>query len=128
MKSEGQPVLAQNLIRLRKGMGITQAAISETLGIERSRYAHYEKDTTPSADILRALAAIFRVTIDELMYSPDQLKLLKECNDDYIEGFYFNELKKDEKLLIMKYRLLSEESQNAVQKLADEKLDREDDL
>ena len=62
---DNKSILGQNLVRARKRLGLTQSVVAETLGLERSRYAHYEKDTTPSADLLRKLATILGVTTDE---------------------------------------------------------------
>ena len=60
MKNTNKSILATNLIRYRKQLGLTQAQISNAINIERSRYAHYEKETTPTANVLRKLAAVFR--------------------------------------------------------------------
>ncbi len=125
MKDDKKTILAENLIRFRKQMGITQAAIASSVGIERSRYAHYEKDTTPTANILRKLAAVLNVTLDELMYSPEQLQRFNELDEpDEMDSFFFNELRKDEKELVMKLRLLDPTSKASIRKAVDEKLSK----
>ncbi len=125
MKDDKKTILAENLIRFRKQMGITQAAIANSVGIERSRYAHYEKDTTPTANILRKLAAVLNVTLDELMYSPEQLQRFNELDEpDEMDSFFFNELRKDEKELVMKLRLLDPTSKASIRKAVDEKLSK----
>ena len=125
MKDDKKTILAENLIRFRKQMGITQAAIASAVGIERSRYAHYEKDTTPTANILRKLAAVLNVTLDELMYSPEQLQRFNELDEpDEMDSFFFNELRKDEKELVMKLRLLDPTSKASIRKAVDEKLSK----
>ncbi len=127
MNNGEKTVLAKNLIRFRKQMGLTQLQISDAVGIERSRYAHYEKDTTPTTDILRKLASILNVTMDELHYTPEQIQQLHDSTYSPIDGFPFNELKNEEKELIMKYRLLSADAKDSVIKFISEKLDKEDD-
>ncbi len=128
MNNGGKTVLAQNLIRFRKQMGLTQIQISEAIGIERSRYAHYEKDTTPTTSILRKLASILNVTMDELHYTPEQIQELHDSASlQGIDGFPFNELKNEEKELIMKYRLLSAEAKENIKKEIAETLDEEDE-
>jgi len=126
MKDKERTILAENLIRLRKTMGLTQNQVAKALGIERSRYAHYEGETTPSSDILRNLASILNVTMDELLYSPDQIQELHERDTISIDGFLFNELKNEEKELIMTYRLLSAKGKQNVKAFALSELDKED--
>lgn len=120
--------LAANLKKHRKLMGLTQAAVANALGIERSRYAHYEKSTSPSADTLCKLAAIFSVSIDDLFEAPAENRFLYQNNSaSFIETFLFTELKDDEKELIIKYRLLSPEVKAETRKAIDEKIEKAED-
>ena len=128
MNNGGKTVLAQNLIRFRKQLGLTQIQISEAIGIERSRYAHYEKDTTPTTAILRKLASILNVTMDELHYTPEQIQELHdESIFEPVDGFPFNELKSEEKELIMKFRLLSNKAKEDVKKEIEKVLEEEEE-
>ena len=119
-------VLGQNLVRARKRLGLTQSVVAEAMGLERSRYAHYEKDTTPSADNLRKLATILRVTTDELLYSPEQLQQLAEAPFSRDNLFSFGELNQEEKKLVLRWRLLSQDSKETVLKNIETQMQKAD--
>ena len=120
--------LASNLKKYRKLMGLTQSAVADALGIERSRYAHYEKNTSPSTDTLCKLAAIFSVSIDELLAAPEGGQFLYETGpNSLLESFLFTELKGDEKSLVIKYRLLSPEMKEETLKAIEEKIEKSED-
>ena len=122
---EGKTLLAKNLIRLRKQMGITQASISSAIGIERSRYAHYENKTMPSALVLRKLATVLNVSIDELLCTPEQFLKVGEGKTASLLGSYeFNKLKTEEKELILKFRLLTQDNKTDVNKYVETKLEK----
>ena len=56
------------LKKLRKERSMTQAALAEKLGLDKSSVAKYESaDVTPSSDILMKLADIFGVSVDYLL-------------------------------------------------------------
>ena len=117
--------LASNLKKYRKLMGLTQSAVADALGIERSRYAHYEKNTSPSTDTLCKLAAIFSVSIDELLAEPPRAEFLYESGpSSLLESFLFTELKGDEKNRVIKYRLLSPELKAEILKALEEKIEK----
>lgn len=117
MAEKGKTILAKNLIKYRKKYGVTQEVIASAVGIERSRYAHYENDTTPTADVLRKLAMVLRVTTDELLYPEEMLQTLYESNIS--SAFTFNELTPEEKEIILKWRLLSKQSKDTIAKSID---------
>ena len=123
---DNKSILGQNLVRARKRLGLTQSVVAETLGLERSRYAHYEKDTTPSADLLRKLATILGVTTDELLYSPEQLQYFAEKPFSRDNLFSFSELRQEEKSLVLRWRLLSPESKEAILKNIENQLQKAD--
>ena len=117
--------LASNLKKFRKQMGLTQAAVADALGIERSRYAHYEKNTSPSTDTLCKLAAIFSVSIEELLAAPPRAEFLYETGpSSLLESFLFTELKGEEKNLVIKFRLLSPEAKQEMLKAIEEKIEK----
>ena len=126
MKNEEEKTqLAKNLIKRRKQMGLTQANISAAIGIERSRYAHYENKTMPSALVLRKLALVLNISIDELLRSPEDFLKMGEGNTANLLGSYeFNQLKTEEKELILKFRLLTVDSKADVNKYVDGKLEK----
>jgi len=60
--------LANNIKMLRSKAGLSQQTLSEQLGIGRSTLAEYERGKTePSLDTLVKLAALFQVSLDQLV-------------------------------------------------------------
>ncbi len=56
------------LKKLRTERGMTQAALAEQLGLDKSSVAKYESaDVTPSSEVLMKLADIFGVSVDYLL-------------------------------------------------------------
>lgn len=56
------------LKELRKQSGMTQQQLAEKLGITKSVVSYYElSERTPSPEVLRDLALIFRVSTDYLL-------------------------------------------------------------
>lgn len=59
--------IGDNLLRLRRIKGITQADIAKVLGIGQTAYSAWEKGKTkPPLDQLIRLASFFEVSLDEL--------------------------------------------------------------
>ena len=58
--------LAENLIKYRKSFGFTQQKVSDILGIKRSTYGYYEISTYPPLSIMKKLANMYKISIDEL--------------------------------------------------------------
>lgn len=116
--------LAKNLARFRKQMGLTQAEISDALEIERSRYAHYEKDATPTVELLIKISNILHVTLDELMRSPEEMRKVAESDGSRIEALFLTDLKKDEKQLVLRYRMLSDYDKKDLFSQLEQLLDR----
>lgn len=57
-----------NLKAARKACRMTQKQVAECLGVVESCYANWEQGRTePSIDILRHLARLFSVSLDELI-------------------------------------------------------------
>ncbi|MBE7060962.1 MAG: helix-turn-helix transcriptional regulator [Clostridiales bacterium] len=61
-------IFCENLKSARKGVGFTQKQVAEKLGVVESCYANWEQGRTePNVDMLRKLAEIFDISIDELI-------------------------------------------------------------
>ena len=58
--------LAKNLIKYRKTFGFTQQKVSDIIGIKRSTYGYYEIDTYPPLAIMKKIANMYKISIDEL--------------------------------------------------------------
>lgn len=61
-----------NIKRFRELAKASQQEIADKLGVKRSTYAGWEKEIVPQADILGRMAAVFSVSIDELLAKPDE--------------------------------------------------------
>ncbi len=97
---------------LRLQHGLTQMQVANILKMDRSTYTYYEVNKTqPNISSLKKLAKIYKTTIDELVgYEPEFASVLKEPTEAYkSKGLALSD---DEKILLLNFRLLSEEDQN----------------
>ncbi len=62
--------MAQNLIKYRKAFGFTQQKVADMLNIKRSTYGYYEISTYPPLAIMKKLANMYNISIDELAGDP----------------------------------------------------------
>ena len=70
---ELKAVFASNLIRLRTGAGMTQAELGEKLHYTDKAVSKWERaESVPDALVLKQLAALFGVTVDQLLTEPEQ--------------------------------------------------------
>ena len=72
-------ILAERIYESRKGMGITQEALAEKLGITPQSVSRWENgQSRPDVDMLPRLAAFFGITVDALFgYQAENLKIAK---------------------------------------------------
>ncbi len=116
-------MLGYVLRKLRKNAKLSQQQLAIILGIERSTYSYYELNkSNPPISILIKIAMIYGVTVDELIGNKVQLRLRDDsfssnkAYDDPDEEVSVKELVRlsdlsdDEKLLVIKYRLLEDKS------------------
>ena len=62
--------IAENIRRLRQEQGLTQGQLAERLGVSYQAVSRWENETTyPDIELLPAIAALFGVTVDELLGS-----------------------------------------------------------
>lgn len=108
---------SQRLRRIRKECGLTQKAVAELLGVDRSTYAYYETGkTSPDLNALSRLASLFRVSADLLL---GRDFAFPELHDDrfLLEETAvrrFSELSESEQLLVLQFRVLSHEQREAL--------------
>jgi len=68
-------IFASNLIRLRQSAGLTQAELGEKINYSDKSISKWERgEAIPDAFVLKQLAAIFKVTVDDLLTSHDEWK------------------------------------------------------
>ena len=62
-------VMAQRLVDRRKAAGLSQEALAAQLGVSRQAVSKWERsESSPDTDNLIALAALYGVSLDELLY------------------------------------------------------------
>lgn len=62
-------VMAQRLVNRRKAAGLSQEALAAQLGVSRQAVSKWERsESSPDTDNLIALAALYGVSLDELLY------------------------------------------------------------
>lgn len=61
--------MAQRLVNRRKAVGLSQEALAAQLGVSRQAVSKWERsESSPDTDNLIALAALYGVSLDELLY------------------------------------------------------------
>ncbi|HCY52317.1 MAG TPA: transcriptional regulator [Clostridiales bacterium] len=111
--------IARNIKRMRENSGYTQQQVADVLNVDRSTYAYYELGKIlPSIETIYALSRVFNVHYSELLGGErkDRKKLMDSGGRDYQKAAPINvyELNKDEKTLIMHFRMLSQEAKDDV--------------
>ena len=111
--------LTDSLKKIRKQYKMTQEDVAKFLGISRSGYTYYETGkTVPSVEMLKKLAMMYDTTIDNVVGMPDKKTTIGRSVG---EGSFISEgldplmyMKKEEKTLIMAFRLLSDEEKKKI--------------
>lgn len=67
MKSEVK-MIAENLKTLRKLNKYSQQEVADKIGISRSTYAGYERQTPPDAIVLMKLSRLYNVSVDFILF------------------------------------------------------------
>ena len=122
--------LALSLIAHRKSMRLTQNQVAEALGIKRSTYAYYERDTMPSLEIIEKLAKIYGVTQGKLMFPNEENYSVSVTFGDQksfqTPKIEFATLNNKEKDMLIKIRLLSEVQKEELQEKIDSMIAKEE--
>lgn len=108
-------MLGERLRKIRTDHKLTQQNIADVLGIDRTTYTVYEIGVaTPSPATLVKLAQIYNVTVGYLIgveeNHPTLIRSEKvEAEEDFLNSDPIAMLKKDEKELLMFFRVLPDE-------------------
>ncbi len=112
--------LAERLKEIRREHNFTQLDLAEVLGIDRTAYTYYEMGKTqPSAAKLWKLARIYNVTVGYLMgVEENRPELIRQKVSDSLSAEVdpIAMLQKDERKILMWYRLLSPEQKRETEK------------
>lgn len=119
-------MLSDRLKLLRNNAKLSQQQLADILGIDRSTYTYYETNkTNPSIPLLLKLSGIYGITVDELVGNQNTLRL-NDGEGDFFESpepdggesaetfekiLRLSDLNDEEKILILKYRLLEDKSE-----------------
>lgn len=102
-------MLNERLRSLRLSMGLTQMQVAEALNIDRSTYTYYETGkTVPDVKTIIKLAKVFNVSYEQILDDESMNSGISNSIRD--RGFNvseINELTKQERLMIVAYRLLT---------------------
>lgn len=118
-------MVSENLKRVRKEHKLTQQDIANVLGIDRSTYTFYETGkTSPSISTVYKLAEIYNVTVGYLLGVEEnknaEVKKSVGVNVASPQADHIAFLDKDEQVLLMCYRIISDENKaKAIEMLKD---------
>lgn len=74
--------IANRLAARRRNAGLSQEALADKIGVSRQAVSKWERsESSPDTDNLIALAALYNVSLDELLYSD----VAKDCTPDVSE-------------------------------------------
>ena len=118
MKGRMKMTLGESLKTIRKKFNMTQDEVAVFLGVSRSGYTYYETGKSePSIDTLKKLATIYDITVDEILSMPNKKVMGRKIAEDDIAASGADPImfmKKDEKSLVMAYRLASKENKEKI--------------
>ena len=113
--------LSEKLKELRKRACMTQDDIAEVLEMNRTSFSKYENGaSTPPLAVLRKLAKIYSVPLEYLIHDEQPFIVLNESTVEDVERekneavFNFAQLSPEERKLIMKMRLMSDEKKKEI--------------
>lgn len=101
--------VCKNLKTFREENGLTQQQVAEILGVDRSTYAYYEAGkTTPGFDVIDKLLKLFNINYTDLFSKQESYASVRDSGLDSLDGLsYMGAVSKEERALIVKFRLLS---------------------
>ncbi|MBP3442649.1 MAG: helix-turn-helix domain-containing protein [Clostridia bacterium] len=117
MTVENNMSMANKLRKLRKDFCMTQDQIADILGMSRTSFSKYENGAAnPPLNVLRKISAIYNVPIEYLIHDEQNKPFLNsdpDADDSADESAkYFTQLTDEEKMLILRFRLLSKEDKD----------------
>lgn len=79
--------IANRLADLRRKAGLSQEALAAKLGVSRQAVSKWERsEASPDTDNLIALASLYSVTLDELLYGKDETSNAEQDETDATEN------------------------------------------
>ena len=103
-------LFADNLRRLRKEKGISQAKLAETIGISQSAVGYWERgQKIPSSEMAKKLANYFNISTDELLdtamksFSAEIGEKIVATVDDEPMIYAYHKLNSDGQIKVIEY-------------------------
>lgn len=79
--------IANRLADLRRKAGLSQEALAAKLGVSRQAVSKWERsEASPDTNNLIALASLYSVTLDELLYGKDETSNTEQDETDATEN------------------------------------------
>ena len=131
MSGEFSFVLAKKLKELRKSVCMTQDDVAMLIGMNRTSFSKYENGAAnPPLAVLRKLAKLYAVPIESLIVDDVSKNFVNSADTDELLGdfdlneisMFFSKLSPDERMMILKMRMLSDEDKNKIKDQIDENL------
>lgn len=81
-----KPTIGQNIAFYRKKAGMTQEELSEKIGVTAQAISKWENDLSyPDLEIVRRLAEIFGITVDQLLNGEDSVPAVRVVETEHPE-------------------------------------------
>ena len=126
--NDNNKILGEKLKTLRLSYGLTQDDIAMLLGMSRTSFSKYENGAAnPPLTVMRKLSVIYKVKLEYLIYDDDTTVVFnsqnvnEEPDADPINSF--GDLTHDEKIMVMKLRLMTDLQKKEIIDLIDKSED-----
>lgn len=113
--------LKVNIRRFRESSKFTQTQIAVLMGTNRTTYTKWESgDSLPNAIQLQKLASIYGKRIDDFYTDHNALMVSNPIFDKPLGNAFISDLTKEEKVFLAKYRMLSDNDKETINKMIEE--------
>lgn len=113
--------LKVNIRRFRESSKFTQTQIAVLMGTNRTTYTKWESgDSLPNAIQLQKLASIYGKRIDDFYTDHNALMVSNPIFDKSHGNTFISDLTKEEKVFLAKYRMLSDNDKETINKMIEE--------
>lgn len=127
---EERSVFGNTLMMLRKANKLTQEQVANILKVKRSSYAYYERNITPSLEIIKKLSVLFDVSVHFLLYKTEDPRggehPVSPNDPDAPQPIKASELTMDERTFLFLYRSLSSQNKEKIFKEINDLNDKQD--
>lgn len=118
--------ISENLKKFRQQLKLTQGDVAGLINKDRSSIAKYESGAAqPSFAVLRSLAKLYDVTIDELcgIEPTPSFVVRSEDNPDSAYASLISKFDKQEQLTLLKFKMMDDEKKKDFMRILRELID-----